>query len=773
MRIDELPIDNKAKVLYAEEGISELYPPQADAVNAGILEGKSLVLAIPTASGKTLVAELCAIKHILESKGKVLYLVPLRALASEKRDEFSRLGRLGIKVVLSSGDYDSNDPSLGKYDFIIATNEKADSLFRHRPPWVESLTLVVADEVHLLGDGSRGPTLESLLTRLKVINPRAQVLALSATIRNADEIAGWLKAGLVTSSWRPVTLKEGVFCKGSIMFRDGEVKQVPPRAVKGAEKDPVADIAVDTIKGGGQMLVFTGSRVSATSIAKRLEEPVRVLLKASEERRLMELSSRILGMGERTRLSERLAKSASYGVAFHHAGLTYQQRKAVEDAFRAQLIKVISSTPTLAAGVNLPSRRVLIYDYKRYEAGLGRTNIPVLEEKQMAGRAGRPRYDSVGEAILFARTEEEREFLMEQYVLASPEKVWSKLGAASSLRSHILASIAMGLAHSLDGVFEFLDGSFCAYQYGMGSYRSSVLEAVSSLKSSGMIREDGKGKSLAPTPLGTRVSELYIDPASAKVVLDGFKVRRAGLPSISFLTLICHTPDMPKLYVRGKETDQVAAYLQSNSDLLLYDLPEGDTFDYEMVLAEVKTALMLKDWIEESTEDQIVERFDIGSGDIHAYVESAKWLVHAAHELARLMGYHESAAPLRNLLVRIESGVREELLPLISLRGIGRVRARALHTAGYKTVDDLRRAAPSDLGKLPQIGPETVKSIKEQVGGTVSKAEWSALSRKKGSKQLLIESYRGGEVGVEEEDGDTDGEGEVGGRGKEEVGHGD
>jgi helicase len=334
---------------------------------------------------------------------------------------------------------------------------------------------------------------------------------------------------------------------------------------------------------------------------------------------------------------------------------------------------------------------------------------------------------------------------MEQYVLASPEKVWSKLGTASSLRSQILASIAMGLAHSLDGVFEFLDGSFCAYQYGMNSYRSSVLEAVSSLKSTGMVKEEGKA--LVPTPLGIRVSELYIDPASAKAILDGLRVRRSGMPALSYLTLVCHTPDMPKLYVKGKEAEQVMAYLEGNSDLLLYDLPDGGTFDYEMVLAEVKTALMLKDWIEEATEDQIVERFDIGSGDIHAYVESAKWLVHAAHELAKLMGYHEALAPLRNLLIRIESGVKEELLPLISLRGVGRVRARALYTAGYRTVEDLRRATPSDLGKLPQIGPETVKSIKEQVGGTVSKEEWAALGKRKGSKQLLIEYYGDGEDG--------------------------
>jgi helicase len=737
IRIDELEICEDAKRLYIEEGITNLFPPQEEALKSGLFEGKNIVLAVPTASGKTLVAEICSIKHVTERGGKVLYLVPLKALGTEKYDDFKKLSRLGIKVILSTGDFDSLDPTLGRYDIIVATNEKADSLFRHRPQWLAGLSLLVVDEIHLLGDGSRGPTLEALITSFRMLNAKAQILALSATISNADEIAGWLGARLVASGWRPVPLNEGVYCGESIMFKDGG-----HRRIDGTEQDPVARLAIDTIRGGGQMLVFTGSRLSAASLAKRLEPTIEKLLKPSDLRRLADLSAKILKTGERTRISEKLAKAVSFGVAFHHAGLTYGQRKLVEDGFRSLAIKCICATPTLAAGVNTPARRVLIYDYRRYEVGVGQTNIPVLEEKQMAGRAGRPKYDSEGEAIILAKSEEERDFLFEQYVLAKPEKVWSKLGAASSLRSHILAAIAMGLAYSKEGVFDFLEGTFCSYQYGINSFRSAVLESIGMLESAGMVR--GDGKELLATPLGRRVSELYIDPKSAVILIEGLGRRVSGLPPTSYLTLICHTPDMPKIYMRRKDVSILKAFLDSNSDLFLYDLPDVEEggFEYEILLSEIKTTLMLKDWINEVPEDNIVETYDVGSGDIYAYVESAKWLIHSAHELAKLMKLGESTHPLLDLMVRIENGVKEELLPLITVRGVGRVRARALFSSGFKTIEDLKAASPLELGRVPAIGPETIRMIKEQVGGKISQEEWSKVKAKVGTSQSSIEDYR-------------------------------
>ncbi|MEJ2243099.1 MAG: DEAD/DEAH box helicase [Candidatus Bathyarchaeota archaeon] len=232
MKIEELPLHDPAKQVLTQLGLTELYPPQEEAVHAGVLNGKNLVLASPTASGKTLVAELCALKHILENDGKVLYLSPLRALASEKYEEFQKYTSIRktngrkISIGISTGDFDGSDPWMGKNDVIITTNEKADSLLRHRTKWVNDISLVVADEVHLLNDAHRGPTLEVVLARLMQINPDVQLLVLSATIKNVGELADWLKAISVTTEWRPVTLREGVIINDEIHFKDGGAQKI-------------------------------------------------------------------------------------------------------------------------------------------------------------------------------------------------------------------------------------------------------------------------------------------------------------------------------------------------------------------------------------------------------------------------------------------------------------------------------------------------------------------------------------------------------------------
>ncbi len=199
--------------------ITELRPAQEKAVNAGLLEGKNLLVCTPTASGKTLIAELAAVSAILKGEGKAVYIVPLKALASEKYKDFKkRYGSL-MKIALSIGDIDSSDSYLSDYDFIICTAEKLDSLLRHHSPWIKSVKVVIVDEVHLLNDPGRGPTLEILITILRQLLPKMQLIALSATIGNSKELAEWLGAELVTDSWRPVKLHQGIYVNGRIDFR--------------------------------------------------------------------------------------------------------------------------------------------------------------------------------------------------------------------------------------------------------------------------------------------------------------------------------------------------------------------------------------------------------------------------------------------------------------------------------------------------------------------------------------------------------------------------
>lgn len=212
----ELP--DKLKDVFAKQGIKEFRPAQQKAIDAGLLRGKNILVCTPTASGKTLIAEMAAGKSILEGKGKAIYIVPLVALASEKAKDFKKKYEGLFKVALSVGDFDSSDPHLIDYDLIMCTAEKLDSLIRHHAPWLRLASVVVVDEVHLLNDVSRGPTLEILLTLLRKILPSVQVIALSATIGNPEELATWLHAELVKDDWRPVPLHKGVYLDGKIEF---------------------------------------------------------------------------------------------------------------------------------------------------------------------------------------------------------------------------------------------------------------------------------------------------------------------------------------------------------------------------------------------------------------------------------------------------------------------------------------------------------------------------------------------------------------------------
>jgi len=203
-----------------KEGIKELRPCQTKSIDAGLLEGKNLLVCTPTASGKTLVAELAILNTLLNGSRnkKAVYIVPLKALASEKFKDFKRKYAHLIRIALSIGDLDSSDPYLSNYDLIICTSEKFDSLIRHHAPWLNSVSVVIVDEIHLLNDPGRGPTLEILITMLRQIIANLQIVALSATIGNPEELAKWLNAFLVIDDWRPVKLSKGIFIENRIEF---------------------------------------------------------------------------------------------------------------------------------------------------------------------------------------------------------------------------------------------------------------------------------------------------------------------------------------------------------------------------------------------------------------------------------------------------------------------------------------------------------------------------------------------------------------------------
>ncbi|MDO8725663.1 MAG: ATP-dependent DNA helicase [Candidatus Methanoperedens sp.] len=721
IKIKDLNLPQVVQGFYLNSGITELYPPQSDAIKAGLLEHKNIVAAIPTASGKTLLAEFAMLKSIMneDHPGKALYIVPLRALASEKYDRFRTFepiikssGR-SVSAGIATGDFDSRDDWLGQFDIIVATSEKVDSLLRNRSRWMEEITVVVADEVHLIDSPDRGPTLEIVLAKLRQINPNMQIIALSATIGNADEIAKWLDASLVLSDWRPIVLKEGVFFGNAINFGDGS-----QREVKGRSRDLAISLVTDTLAEGGQCLIFESSRKNSEGMASRTGTSISSLISGETKEKLKDIAAQVRESSE-VDTAQKLALCIENGSAFHHAGLISEQRKLIEGGFRNGIIKVISATPTLAAGLNLPARRVIIKGYRRYNANEGLTPIPVLEYKQMAGRAGRPRLDPYGESVLIAKSFDELEELMQQYVLANVEKIWSKLGSENALRTHILSTIATGFAQNMDELLEFMRGTFYSTQQEPRSLKAVIEKVIVFLVEKKFVIEKN---GIFATKLGELVSRLYIDPLSASMILEGMErieEKEMRYNELTLLHLISKTPDMRPLYLRSNDYGWISDFIMEHSGEFV-QIPPQFMKDYEWFLSEVKTACVMLDWINEVKEDQIVKKFGIGEGDIRALSETSLWLVHSMAELAKDQK-RSCAVKANELAQRVEFGAGPELLELIQIRGIGRVRARKLYTAGIRSMEALRTADLNMVARI--IGTKTAVKVLRQIGRAIDEPQ--------------------------------------------------
>ncbi len=696
MRVDDLPVSERIKSVIKNRGIEALYPPQSKALKSGVLMGKNLLLAIPTASGKTLVAEIVMVEGILNNGGKVVYLVPLKALAEEKYREFKDWEKLGLKVAATTGDYDSKDEWLSRYDIIVATSEKFDSLLRHRPKWVKDVRLVVADEVHLIGSQRRGATLEMILSLMK---DRAQILALSATVGNAEELADWLDAELVVSDWRPVPLRRGVFYRGNVLWEDGEHESFDA---------DWRSLAVDSVRRGKQALVFVNSRRSSEKEALSIAGKLKRLLTPEERRELDDLAGSI----ENNPTNEKLKKAIRNGVAFHHAGLSRAERSLIEDAFRDAVLKVVTATPTLAAGVNVPAFRVIIRDTKRY-AGFGWVDIPILEIQQMMGRAGRPRYDSRGEAIVVVKTGNP-ESVMERCILSSPEKLFSMLANESAFRSQVLALIVSFGVRNFEDLTAFLERTFYFHQRGDTlTIENKARNLIWFLAENGFIDVEGD-ETFRPLSLGVRTAQLYIDPLTAKEFSEAVRDIDTNPNPFGILHLIASAPDMVTVPVKRREIEDYLDLAYENAANLYFNLP-GEEYRLKSFLSKVKTAKILLDWMNEIPERKIYDTYSIEPGDFHRVLETADWLLYSLIEVYRL--YSDVCLDyLRALHLRLRNGVREELLELVKLPGIGRKRARALYNAGFRSAVDITSAKVEDLLAVEGIGEGVLKGIYRVLG---------------------------------------------------------
>ena len=675
--------------------IKVLTPPQEEAVDNGLLSGRNLVVASPTASGKTFIAELAMLKSVIWDRKKAVYIAPMRALVSEKYNEIKECYPY-IKSAVSIGDLDSLDKWLEVYDIVFVSTEKLDSLLRHGIGWIGQVGCFVFDEIHVIDDVSRGPTLEILLAKLRRMVPSAQFIALSATIGNPEELAEWIDAGLVKSEYRPVPLRRGIVVRGSILYEEGKESM--------HANGRVAELAVveDVLEIGKQMLVFYSSRRNAEAGAEKIGELVYGRLGEAEKKKLDALADEILNVLDRpTAQCEKLARHARKGVAFHHGGLVNKQRNIIEDAFRGGLIRVICATTTLAYGVNLPAHTVVVRDISRYSGTGGSQRLGINEVLQIFGRAGRPRYDSEGRALMISKGEGEAEALFSRYMRSRPDDISSKLGVLPVLRTHVLAFISSGFLSRSDSILAFLAETFYGRQY---SDTSGIMEIVDEiigelLEWKFVKRENG---AYVATSIGEKVSGLYIDPVSAKWLIDSIP-KAKDLTSCLFM--IASTLEMRPY---SKATEE--AYLEVEEYCRTFGTPVAGLYgEPERALS---TALMLREWADERSEAEIMKKYGESPGSLYTKLSNADWLLYSGMEMARLI--HADQSALLEARARVKYGIRKELLDLVRLEQVGRVRARIMFNAGLKTVSDLRHeGAEKRLERL--FGKEISKRIYSQV----------------------------------------------------------
>jgi helicase len=683
--------------------IEYLMPPQADSVRKGLFNGKNLIVSAPTASGKTLIAEMAILNSFLSGK-KSIYLAPLRALISEKYDDFTK-DNSDIKAILSIGDYNEKDYNIDKYDVVFASTEKFDSIIRNSLQKIGNIGCIIYDEVHLLSDIGRGPTLEFLITLNKLLFPNAQIIGLSATIGNSDELADWLKADLVKSDFRPVILSKKKYFEGELI--NGSVEKL-----NNGYDDPLSNITAWLFKNNKQALVFSQNKRNVVSNAKTISSLIGSKLLEDDKKKLLSVSKEILGVLDRpTTQCEILSDLVKNGVAFHHAGLVNRQRKIIEDNFKKGLIKFIVATPTLAMGVNLPANTVIINSIRRY-GDYGMELLPAIEIEQMMGRAGRPRYDKEGNAIIVARNESELEIIDQKYFSGEVEPITSKFNSEIAIRKYILNLFCLGIYDKEDRISDFFDETFM-YFSGIEVY-DKIEDAVSFLEDNDFI-SNNKNK-IEVTRMGKLVNSLYIDPLTGSLFIKFIEriKKKESIDEIDLLHVLFCSEEFRHIRTNQKEFQK---YEEESYEL---DLSADENIvDYDRFISAIKMAHVMQDWISEKTEKYMEEEYGLLPGEFYNVLENTKWLIYSLNEISKVMQLRRK--DMTELGIRIKNGIKAELIPLVSVPEIGRVRARKLYSAGIISLKSLKEAG------LERLSPLLGRGVAQKVYSYLHKNENTLL----------------------------------------------
>ena len=683
--MENLRDDIKTIINSAYPYIKDFNPAQKAVIESGYLEDKSnYIICIPTASGKTVLGVLPALKTIFDG-GKAVYAAPLLSIQNEKVKEFKAFEDHGINV----GKHPASS------DLSVMVFESFDALTRFSWNTLRDVDTLIIDEFHMIGEFTRGPTLEAAITRAKIINPSMRIIALSATLQNIEEIEGWLEGKCVEHDYRPVPLHKEVL--------DAEMFNTKNK------NDVIVKILEKSIQDSSQALAFVSTRRFTESLATYVAKKINKKINFKQREQFKEVSQKILEVPKKkgslpTSTCLKLAESLEHGIAFHHAGLFNEQKEIIEDEFRNGNILMITATPSLMYGVNLPSKTVVIRDHTRW-TGNGPQPIPVFDYEQMSGRAGRPQYDDVGYSYLIAKTMDEAQNLQEYYVEGEIEQTNSKLvDNKDAIFKQIIAQIASSLSKNLDDLTEFFGKTLYGYQmsnnpsmalFAEDSIRYELENAIEFLLQNRIIRATPEG--LKTTDFGNLIAKSNYSVETAvkiKEYISSISEINVG----EFIYALCETPDVPLISFKGRKSKDPVRDKLSEEGLFAVDIGNPEA-----------TAVSLMEWVDERNEYEIENKYNVYSASTRRSAYEASRLVKFAKDTSEVLGNYSNLKDFDILSARLYYGVKEDIIPLVvSVKRLGRKRARNLVNIFG---NDLSGVSENELQKVEGIGPKLAEKI--------------------------------------------------------------
>ena len=753
---------------YAQEGITELYPWQIECLEQdSVLNGQNLVYSAPTSSGKSLVSEILMLRKILSTKKRAIVILPFISVVAEKTNfmkrVYSAVGLLVEGYYANKGGQSIFDYEEDELNIAVCTIEKANNLLNRamEEGKIEDFGIVIIDEIHMMGDSSRGYILELLVTKLLYLQlSQLQIVGLSATLPNINIFSTWLGASIYITDFRPVPLVEYVKVGGAIYDKNmNKVKNLePPMSPK--DPDQILDLCCETILEGNSLLIFCSSKrnteLLSVKLASILPEDIYARRSANsefnvnnfDEKVVKEQRAGLLVHLKRTPggLDPVFEKTVSKGIAYHHSGLTVEEREIIEFGFRSGVINILIATSTLAAGVNLPARRVIFHT-----PFIGVEPLDATRYRQMSGRAGRKGIDTLGESYLFckpAQLPSVKSMVLSELPPLESCLVESRRGMIRPL----MDVISGGIVETVQDVERYIMSTLFARQKHYSEVHQVSKAALRFLEENDFVEWMESKKKFAPTKLGKATVASALSPEEGLVVFQELKRARQNLILDTELHLVYQvtpiyhgiTPDWAtyhNLYTAlDNDSLRVADLVSISEGFIIRACRQRPKESKEASIhARFFAALILFDLIREISINSISARYGVPRGHIQALQTTASTFAGMVNAFCHQLKWWPLESLVSQFSDRLCFGVEPDIIPLAQIPHVKGFRARVLYQKGYKTVASIAAAQPDEIEEiLRQAAP--YKHINDEDTTHVRRIE-SRIARLivNGAQQLIGE----------------------------------